>query len=139
VEDVVSEKRQEDDAMWGSSQSGKTVKVEETDYEFSRNTGRPIRTVKQPMWMTSGDYILLSARTAIIGGGDPTSYWEAMNFVRKEEWVTSMKEKMDELVENDTWELVDCPKNVKVIDNRWVLRMKLNADVLTQRLCAQLS
>jgi hypothetical protein len=49
-----------------------------------------------------------------------------------------MKEKMDELVENYTWELGDCPKNVKVIDNRWVLRMNLNADILTQLLCARL-
>jgi hypothetical protein len=33
----------------------------------------------------------------------------------QEEWVTAMKEEMDALVENDTWELVDCPKNVKVM------------------------
>ena len=41
-------------------------------------------------------------------------------------------------VENDTWELVDCPKNVKVIDNRWVLRTKLNADGFTKRLHGRL-
>ena len=48
-----------------------------------------------------------------------------MNSTQKEEWVTTVKEEMDALVENDTWELTDCPKNVKVIDNRWVLRTKL--------------
>lgn len=56
----------------------------------------------------------------------------------QEEWVTAMKEEMDAFVENDTWEFVDCPKNVKVIDNRWVLRMKLNAGGLTQRLRSRL-
>jgi len=71
--------------------------------------------------MISGDYIPLSARTAITGGGgDQTSYWEAMNSAQKEEWVMAMKEEMGAL-ENDTWELVDCPKMVKVIDDRWVL------------------
>lgn len=58
VEDGVAEKRHEDDTMSGLSQSEKSLEVE-TEYEFSRNTGRPIRMVKQPMRMTSGDYILL--------------------------------------------------------------------------------
>jgi hypothetical protein len=86
--------------------------------------------------MTSREYILLSAQTAITGGGDPVSYWEAMKSTQKEEWVRAMKEEMDALMKNDTWELVDCPKSVKVIYNCWVLQTKLNADGLTQRLCA---
>jgi hypothetical protein len=32
-----------------------------------------------------------------------------------------MKEDKNALVENDMWELVDCPKNGKVIDKRRVL------------------
>ena len=49
-----------------------------------------------------------------------------------------MKEEMEPLVENDTWEFVDCPNKVKVIDNRWVLRTTVNADSLTKRLRARL-
>jgi len=45
VEDVVAEKGQEDDTMSGSSQSEKTLEVE-TEYEFSRNAGQPVSTVK---------------------------------------------------------------------------------------------
>jgi len=56
--------------------------------EVSRNTGRRI---KRPMWMTSEDYILSSARTYNAGGGDTTSYWEAMNSAQREEWVTAVK------------------------------------------------
>jgi hypothetical protein len=48
-----------------------------------------------------------------------------------------MKEETDALAENDTWEVVDCPKNV-VTDNRQVLRTQLNAYGSTKRLCAQL-
>jgi hypothetical protein len=91
--------------------------------------------------MTSGDYeyILPSARTAIAVGGDPRSYWEAINSAQKEEQVTTMKEDTDVLVENNTCELVDCPKNVTVIDNRLVLRTKLNASRSTgrERTCAK--
>jgi hypothetical protein len=68
VEDVVAEKRQ-DGTMSDSSQTEKPLDLE-TEEEASRNTGRIIRTVKRPMWMTTGDCILPSARTAIAGGGD---------------------------------------------------------------------
>jgi len=87
----------------------------ETKEQFSKNTGQIIYTVKRPMWMTSGDYILPSARTAITGGGDPTSYWEAINSMGYSH------EDKNALVENDLWELVDCHKNVKVINKSWVL------------------
>ena len=50
----------------------------------------------------------------------------------------AMKEETDALVENDTWKLVDSPKNVKVINNRWVLQTKLNYDGLTKWLRARL-
>jgi len=66
MEGVVAEKRQEDDTL-----SEKSLEVE-TEEWFSRNIGRPIRTVKRPMWMRSGDYVLSLARTAITCGGEIT-------------------------------------------------------------------
>jgi translation initiation factor IF-1 len=83
--------------MSESSQSEKTLEVK-TEEEFSRNTRRPLRIVKWPMWMTSGDYILLSACTATAGDGDLMSYWEDINSAQEEEWVTAMKEETDALV-----------------------------------------
>ena len=65
VEDVVLEKRQEGDTVLESSQSDKTLEVE-TKEEFSRNTERPIYTVKWPMWMTSGEYILLCQHALLL-------------------------------------------------------------------------
>jgi hypothetical protein len=66
-------------------------------------------------------YVPDIGRGATAGDGDPTSYWEAINSAQEEEWVTAMKEEMDALVENDTREFADRPKNVKVIDKHWVL------------------
>jgi hypothetical protein len=43
--------------------------------------------------MTSGEYILLSVCTAVTGGGDPMSYWEAMKSTQKEEWVRAIRKK----------------------------------------------
>ena len=72
MEDVVAEKRREDDTMLDSSHSEKILKVENEE-EFYTYTGRPIHTFKRPTWKTSGDYILPSAHTSIPDGGDPPS------------------------------------------------------------------
>jgi hypothetical protein len=84
VEDVGEQKRQENDTLSETSQSEKILE-EKLEEEFSRNRGRPISTVKWPLWIASGDYILLLVRTAVVGGGDPSSYRETMHSAQKEE------------------------------------------------------
>jgi hypothetical protein len=37
-----------------------------------------------------------------------------------------MNEELDQIEKNDTWELVQRPKNKNVIDKKWVFRNKLN-------------
>ncbi|RDX89090.1 putative mitochondrial protein, partial [Mucuna pruriens] len=46
----------------------------------------------------------------------PTSVQESL---KDENWVQAMKEEMEELEENSTWEIVDRPKDKRVIDCRW--------------------
>jgi hypothetical protein len=71
-------------------------------------------------------------------------WWRGSNVIlgsyelRTEGGVGYGHEEMDALEENYTWEFVDCPKNVKVIDNRWVLRTEPNVDGLTKRLRVKL-
>lgn len=35
-----------------------------------------------------------------------------------------MKDKYDALIRNNAWDLVPCPKEIKVIDNKWLFRIK---------------
>ena len=37
-----------------------------------------------------------------------------------------MKEELDQIVKNDTWEFVPRPKDMNVIGNKWVFRNKMN-------------
>jgi hypothetical protein len=89
AEEVVTEKGQEDDTMSYSLYSWRKTSEVEIEEEMSRNRRRPMHAVKRLMGMTSWHYILPSTRTANAGGGDPTSYWEAMNSVL-EDWVMTM-------------------------------------------------
>jgi hypothetical protein len=43
------------------------------------------------------------------------------------EWEESMTDEIDSLVKNNTWELVDRPKDRDVLSGRWVYRHKRGA------------
>ena len=43
-------------------------------------------------------------------------------------WVKAMKEQLDQIEKNETWELVSRPKNKNVIGTKWVFRNKMNED-----------
>ena len=43
-------------------------------------------------------------------------------------WRAAMEEEMHALTENNTWDLVDVPKGVKLIGCRWVCDVKYNTD-----------
>jgi hypothetical protein len=46
---------------------------------------------------------------------------------KDENWIKAMDEELDQIENNDTWELVPRPKNKKVIGTKWVFR-NMNED-----------
>ena len=66
---------------------------------------------------------------------EPESYAEA---AKDANWCATMKEEMHALVENETWDLVDAPKGVKLIRCRSVYKVKYNADGSVNRCKARL-
>lgn len=51
----------------------------------------------------------------------PQSFDEA---VADKGWKQAIQQELDSLHENNTWELVQCPTNEKIIDSKWVFREK---------------
>ena len=52
---------------------------------------------------------------------DPTTFEEA---VKKEEWRKAMKEEIKSIEKNETWELMDLPKEKKAIGLKWMFKTK---------------
>ncbi|XP_074302984.1 uncharacterized protein LOC141637318 [Silene latifolia] len=52
-------------------------------------------------------------------------------------WCTAMKEEIDALESNDTWELTDLPPNKKALGCRWVYKIKYKSDGSIERLKAR--
>ena len=68
------------------------------------------------------NYILM------IDGGKPESYTEAKHMEDSLKWELAMKEEMDSLHNNHTWELAPLPKGKKALHNKWVYRIKQEHD-----------
>ncbi|GBM18107.1 Retrovirus-related Pol polyprotein from transposon TNT 1-94 [Araneus ventricosus] len=57
---------------------------------------------------------------------EPDTYKEAIASKESSEWLAAMKEEMDSLEVNNTWELVNLPLDKKAIRSRWVYKIKKN-------------
>nr|KYP63308.1 Retrovirus-related Pol polyprotein from transposon TNT 1-94 [Cajanus cajan] len=55
---------------------------------------------------------------------EPKSYSEAMRSKDKNSWLKAMKEEMGSLEKNQTWILVDKPKEQKIVGSKWIFKRK---------------
>jgi hypothetical protein len=56
--------------------------------------------------------------------GEPECYEEAMQVDTKKKWEQGMKEEMDSLENNQTWDLVQFPAGKRALQNKWVYKLK---------------
>jgi hypothetical protein len=59
---------------------------------------------------------------------EPESYKEALASPDAQLWLQAMKEEYNSLRLNDTWTLVRLPRGARLVDSRWVYRLKYNPD-----------
>ena len=63
-------------------------------------------------------------RTNLLHIIEPTSYNEAINCNEREQWLQAMHEELQSLNKNNTWTLVDKPKDRRIINCKWVFKIK---------------
>jgi hypothetical protein len=56
--------------------------------------------------------------------GELECYEEAMQVDTKKKWEQGMKEEMDSLANNQTWDLVQLPTGKRALQNKWVYKLK---------------
>jgi len=114
--DVNHDKRTEDtqEEFDTASSFGGSEESEEEEVKKKRER-------RKPSWMTSGDYVYMIGPSE---EKDPNSYDEVLQSENKNQWLNAINEELKSLKENCTWELVERPKGIKILKNRWVLRQK---------------
>ena len=61
-------------------------------------------------------------------GGEPEYYDEALQDENSSKRELAMKDEMDSLLGNQTWELTELPVGKKALHNKWVYRIKNEHD-----------
>ncbi|KAD2806293.1 hypothetical protein E3N88_39670 [Mikania micrantha] len=60
--------------------------------------------------------------------GEPQTYCETATSSEGPQWKEAIKNEIDSILQNHTWELVDLPSGCKPLGYRWIFRRKMKAD-----------
>ena len=92
-------------------------------YNLARDRQR--RMIRPPQRFGHADMICYAVNTAEeVEHEEPKSYKEAIKSKEKTLWLEAMKEELHSLSKNQTWTLVERPKNLKVVGCRWLFKRK---------------
>ena len=93
---------------------------------------RSFRNIRPPQhYSPTLKYLLLT------DGGEPECYDEVLQDENSSKWELAMKDEMDSLLGNQTWELTELLVGKKALHNKWVYRIK-NEHVGSKRYKARL-
>ena len=74
-----------------------------------------------------------------LSSSTPTEPCTAQEALLSPEWKQAMIEEYNTLIHNQTWVLVPLDPHIKIVDNKWILRIKYHADESIQRYKARLA
>jgi hypothetical protein len=98
-----------------------------------------IESLPQPLQITQGNNESDEDEILMVREEDePETYAQAMRSPESDKWKIATEEELNALNRNNTWDIVDKPANRKIMDNRWVFRIKRNADGSIERYKARL-
>ncbi|KAE8711123.1 hypothetical protein F3Y22_tig00110303pilonHSYRG00264 [Hibiscus syriacus] len=100
--------------------SPEAVQEEEPGTPELRRSSRILKPTQR--YSPSLHYLLLT------DNGEPECYDEAMQVEDSVKWESSMKDEMDSLMSNQTWELAELPPGKKALHNKWIYRIKVEHD-----------
>ena len=83
------------------------------------NVRRSTRQIRPPQRFSPSLYSIL-----LTDASEPESYDEAVQVDTKIQWESTMKDEMDSLLKNKTWDLCKLPIGKKALQNKWVYRLK---------------
>ena len=69
---------------------------------------------------------------------EPKNYQEAMTSPTSEKWKLAMQNQMESMRKNQVWDLADLLPGRKIIENKWVLKVKRNTEGFIERYKARL-
>ena len=97
----------------------------EVEGDTSHYVRRSTRVSRPPMRLDPSPVVNFLLLT---NAGEPESYNEALKHGDAVKWEHAIKEELKFLAENQTWKLAVLPEGKKALHNKWVFRVKEEAD-----------
>lgn len=92
-------------------------------YQLARDKVR--REIRPPARFSYADLVYTALLADVeIQRTKPNTYAEAISSKDSKKWLTAMKEEMESLRHNKTWILVPKPKNQKLVECKWLYKLK---------------
>ena len=93
------------------------------EYNLTRDRAR--RVIKPPDKYGFADLISYALTVGSeLEISEPSTYQAALKSQDKNQWLAAMQEEMKSLAANDTWQLVEKPKNQKIVGSKWIFKKK---------------
>ena len=89
-------------------------------------------------WWISQPAVNLAAAAGAVPHQEPASYKQALRSPQAEQWKAAMETEYDALTSRKTWRLVPRPAGRKLVDSKWVFKLKRNPDGSIARYKARL-
>lgn len=105
----------------------------EEERSEEKTISRNRRQVKKPVWTKDYEMALIAQ------GTEQLTYEEAVSGEHKEKWLKAIEVELEALNKNNTWKEVSLPEGKKLIDTKWVFKIKKegNKDLYKARLVAR--
>ncbi|XP_057532923.1 uncharacterized protein LOC130810814 [Amaranthus tricolor] len=91
------------------------------------STTRQRRKIVAPRrYIEECDYVVyaLNIASEVEGLNEPSTYKEAMASNDSSKWLIAMKQEMESLAKNGTWDIVVAPKKKKIVGCKWIFKRK---------------
>ncbi|KAE8297894.1 Copia protein Gag-int-pol protein Copia VLP protein Copia protease [Larimichthys crocea] len=101
--------------------------------EAPRECGRIRKAPKRYGYEEFADIVTVEHYANVCSVKEPTTMKEAMLSSNAKEWKEAADLEYESLLENETWDLVELPKDRKPIGQRWVFKVKHHSDGEVER------
>lgn len=116
--------RDESDASFMDCNDRTIIQDSENDTSVEEETSNNTRRSQRSNFGVPPDRFTNSNYMALFCEYTPSTFKEASNSNDKDQWYAAMREEINSLNENHTWNLVKLPDNRKAIGNKWVFKIK---------------